>query len=240
MSKFAWTAAAAVSLAGCETAGTLGGVLAGAAGAAQAAGLSDAEIDAGLRQALTLGTETVAGQLGAVDGFFGDPRVQIPLPGRLADLQNNLAAVGASGPLDDLQLLMNRGAEAAMPVARDLVVDAVSSITLEDALGLLQGGETAATDFLRARTEPGLVDAFRPQIDQALGQSGAFQALDDVTGRYGLSGLTSSLRGDLAEQATSRALDGMFLYVADEERKIRENPAARTTDLLRRVFGSQL
>ncbi|MEO1474824.1 MAG: DUF4197 domain-containing protein [Pseudomonadota bacterium] len=236
-------AATTLGLAACESGptGGLGGVLEGITsgiGGATQGGLSTAEIDAGLREALTIGTERVSAQLGATDGFFGDNRIRIPLPGRLGELQDQLTKVGLSGPLDDLQLRMNRAAEASMPEARKLVVSAVRSITLEDALGILNGGDTAATDFLRGRTEASLTDAFRPYIDTALGDSGAFQTLDSVTSRYGLSAVSTDLRGDMTDHAVALGLNGLFYYVSEEERRIRENPVARTTELLRRVFGS--
>ncbi|MEM7663114.1 MAG: DUF4197 domain-containing protein [Pseudomonadota bacterium] len=236
-------AAAALSLAACETGSTgglgsvLGDVVSGIGGQTSG-GLTTAEIDAGLREALTIGTERVSAQLGATDGFFGDNRIRIPLPGRLGDLQDQLGKVGLSGPLDDLQLRMNRAAEASMPEARKLVVSAVRSITLEDALGILNGGNTAATDFLRDRTEASLINAFRPYIDTALADSGAFQSLDSVTSRYGLSAVSNDLRGDMTDHAVGLGLEGLFYYVGEEERRIRENPIARTTDILRKVFGA--
>lgn len=235
------TAIAALSLTACEAvpAGGLGDVLGGLSsiGAAQG-GLSSLEIDAGLRQALEIGATNVTSQLGATDGFFGDSRIQIPLPGRLADLQQGLDKVGLSGPLDGLQLQMNRAAEAAMPQARQLVVSAVKSITLEDAVGILQGGDTAATTFLRGKTEANLREAFSPHIQAALAQTGAVQSLDSVASKYGLSAVAGDLRSDMTNHAVNFGLDGMFLYVAEQERDIRENPVARTTDLLKKVFGS--
>ncbi len=235
------TAIAALSLAACEgvPAGGLGGVLGGLGSVAGAqGGLTNLEIDAGLRQALEIGATNVSSQLGAENGFFGDSRIQIPLPGRLADLQDGLGKVGLSAPLDNLQLQMNRAAEAAMPEARKLVVSAVQSITLEDAVGILQGGDTAATSFLRGKTEASLRDAFKPYIQTALSQTGAVQSLDSVASKYGLSAVASDLRGDMTDHAVNFGLDGMFLYVAEQEREIRENPVARTTDLLKKVFGS--
>lgn len=231
-------AIAAVSLSSCEALppGALEGVLAGVG--TQSGALSNFEIESGLRQALEIGATNVSSQLGATDGFFGDERIRIPLPGRLGQLQSTLSNVGLSAPLDDLQLRMNRAAEAAMPEARRLVVSAVQSITLEDALGILQGGETAATDFLRGRTEAGLRDAFSPFLDQALQGAGAFQALDSVASRNGFGGLANQLQGDMRDHAVNLGLQGMFFYVGQEEKKIRENPVARTTELLRRVFGA--
>jgi hypothetical protein len=231
---------AAVSLTACETlpAEGFGTILEGIAGQGSSQGLTTFEIEAGLRQALEIGATNVSSQLGATDGFFGDSQIRIPLPGRLGEIQQNLQRVGLSAPLDDLQLRMNRAAEASMPEARRLIVSAVQSITLEDAVGILQGGDTAATSFLRGKTEAGLRNAFSPFIDEALQTSGAFQALDNVASRNGLGVLSTNLRGDMTEHAVNLGLQGMFFYVAQEEKKIRENPVARTTELLRKVFGA--
>lgn len=224
-------------LGGCETisSGDLSGIL---NGAGVNAPLTSAEVGAGLKQALELGTQNVTDRLGAENGFFGDDAVRIPLPGRLGELQGELSKVGLSGPLDDLQLRMNSAASAAMPEARRLVVSAVQSMTWEDAMGILRGGNTAATDFLRSRTETSLQSAFSPFVNQALSEAGVFQALDSVGGRYGLGAVTTDVRSDLTDHAVNFGLNGLFLYVAAEEEKIREEPVARTTELLRRVFGS--
>lgn len=243
MKKMCLAACAMMMISACEAIpteglGTVIGGIANGIGGTTPDGLTAFEIDAGLRQALEIGAENVSSQLGAQDGFFGDEQIRIPLPGRLGDLQRNLQRVGLSGPLDDLQLRMNRAAEASMPEARRLVVGAVKSITLEDAVGILQGGDSAATDFLRGRTEASLREAFAPYIDTALSQSGALQSLSSIAGNYGLEAVATDLRSDMTTHAVNLGLDGMFFYVAEEERKIRENPVARTTDLLRKVFGA--
>ncbi|MEH6693913.1 MAG: DUF4197 domain-containing protein [Hyphomonas sp.] len=201
--------------------------------------LTQAEIDAGLREALTVGTNAVASQLGKTNGYFGDPRVRIPLPKTYRDIQSNLARVGASGPLDDLELRMNRAAEAAVPQARTLIIGAVKSITINDALQILNGGDTAATDYLRSRTETQLRQSFTPYVKQTLSQSGAFTSMEQVAGQYGFGGVTGSLQNDLTQHAVGLGLDGIFLYVAEEEKKIRDNPLARTSEILRRVFGNR-
>ncbi|MEQ9436958.1 DUF4197 domain-containing protein [Hyphomonas sp.] len=229
--------------AGCETTtipGELGTILGGVAGSPAGQGaLSQAEIDAGLREALTVGTNIVASQLGRTNGYFGDPRIRIPLPKTYRDIQTNLARVGASAPLDDLELRMNRAAEAAVPEARSLILGAVRSITINDALQILNGGDTAATDFLRARTQTQLRASFTPYVRQSLAQSGAFTSLEQAASQYGLGGVTSNLQADLTNHAVGLGLDGIFLYVAEEEKKIRENPVARTSEILRRVFGNR-
>ncbi len=216
----------------------LGGVL-GQIGQEQGSGaLTSFEINAGLKQALEIGANNVAGRIGVTDGYFGDAQIRIPLPGRLGELQSQLSQIGLSGPLDDLQLRMNRAAEASVPQAKKLIVSAVTSMTIDDALGILRGGDTAATDFLRARTETGLRETFTPYVESALQGSGAYQAFDGLTAQYGLGGIAGNLKNDLTVYAVNLGLDGMFFYIAAEEKKIRENPVARTTDLLRKVFGA--
>ena len=134
---------------------------------------------------------------------------------------------------------MNRAAEAAVPEAKTLVIGAIRQITIEDAVRILNGGDTAATDYLREKTESQLRASFTPYVKTSLAQAGAFTSLEQVANSYGVGGVTSSLQNDLTNHAVTLGLDGMFHYVAAEEKKIRENPVARTTDLLRRVFGSR-
>lgn len=235
----------ALLTAGCADTGTSGdfgrvfGEVLGASVPASSGALSTAEIDAGLREALTVGTNIVANQLGQTNGYYGDPKIRIPLPKTYRSIQTNLSKVGASGPLDDLELRMNRAAEASVPQAKQLILGAIREMTIEDALNILNGGDTAATDYLRAKTEMKLRSAFTPPVRNALSQAGAFTAMESVASQYGVGGITSSLQADLTAHAVDLGLDGIFLYVAEEEKKIRENPLARTTDLLRRVFGNR-
>lgn len=230
----------AVTPASCKTtdAAVITDVLGGIAGnpAAQGA-LTTAEIDAGLREALTVGTNIVSNQLGQTDGYFADANIKIPLPKTYRDIQSNLRLVGASGLLDDLELRLNRAAEDAIPDAKRLVLGAVQQITIEDALQILNGGDTAATDFLRGKTETQLRSAFTPYLRTSLAESGAFSTVENIAGNYGLGGVSSQLQSDLTNHAVELGLNGLFFYVAEEEKKIRENPVARTTEILRRVFG---
>lgn len=231
--------------AGCETGSSgdfgqvLGDVLGGIESGQTTSGeLSLAEIDAGLRQALEIGTNRVASQIGVTDGYWNDPQIKIPLPGRLGQVQNELGKLGLAGPLDDLQLRMNRAAEDAVPAGKKIVIDAVQSITIEDALGILRGGDSAATDFLRGRTEASLRQTFTPFVENALESSGAYQALDSVTSSQPLLAVAATdYKSDLTTFAVQYGLEGLFTYLAVEEQKIRDNPVARTTELLRRVFG---
>lgn len=233
--------------AACETDGTAGafgevlGSMSGYPGATgpTQGGLTQSEIEAGLRQALEIGTERVASQIGVKDGYWADSAIRIPLPGRLGEAQSELKKLGLSGPLDDLQLRMNRAAEDAVPAGKQIVIDAVKSITIQDAMSILQGGDSAATDFLRGRTETSLRTTFKPYVEQALDSSGAYQTLDSVTSSVPmLAASAADYKGSLTDHAVSLGLDGLFDYLAVEEQKIRENPVARTTDLLRKVFGA--
>lgn len=232
--------------AGCETgaSGDLGQVLGEVLGEIGTTDTTNGEptafeIDAALRQALEIGAGRVANQIGVVDGYWRDPQIQIPLPGRLGDVQRQLKQVGLSGPLDDLQLRMNRAAEDAVPAGKTIIVDAVRSITIEDAVSILRGGDSAATDFLRGRTENSLRGLFTPYVETALEDSGAYRMLDSVTSSQPMLAVAAiDYKSDLTTHAVQFGLDGLFTYLAVEEKKIRENPVARTTELLRKVFGS--
>lgn len=199
--------------------------------------LSESEVAAGLKEALTVGSGRVVTQLASTNGYFGDDLIRIPLPEDLRNVQNNLSKIGLSGPLDDLELKINRAAEAAAPTAKKFVVDAVSTMTIQDAMGILNGGDTAATDYLKSRTSDQLAQTFRPYMENALSQSGAVTSVEAVGRKYLPSAMVTQLRDDLTTHATDGALDGMFYYLAQEEKAIREDPVKRTTELLRRVFG---
>ncbi len=199
--------------------------------------LSKTDVTLGLKEALNVASGLASKRLSAKDGFMGDAAVRIPLPGVLGDAQKRLSPFGMAGPLDDLQLKVNRAAEAAAPSAGKLVIDAVKSMSFDDAMGVLRGGDTAATDFLRKRTEAGLRTSFRPYFDNALATSGALNSVDAVVAKYGAGVVKKDAKTWLADAATTSALNGLFYYVAREEQAIRRDPAKRTSDILRKVFG---
>ncbi|MEM8616635.1 MAG: DUF4197 domain-containing protein [Pseudomonadota bacterium] len=245
-----WIAALALCIlpAGCETSGdgdlgvVLGDVLGSLPGGEPVGqdSLSQFEIDAALRQALEIGTDRVVRQIGVTDGFWADDRIRIPLPGRLGKIQRQLSGTPLARPLDDLQLRMNRAAEQAVPAGKQIVVQAIQGITISDAMSLLRGGDSAATDFLRTRTEASLRDLFTPYVDTALTNSGAYRSLEQVTsGNPLLLMVAGDLKSDLTTHAVQLGLDGVFTYLASEEKKIRDNPVARSTELLRKVFGAR-
>ena len=217
--------------------GGLSGIL-NSIGRSQSGALTQRDAAAGLREALRVSAVAVTTKLGRQDGFFGDPRVKIPLPGSLARAQRTLAPLGMAGPFDDLQRRVNRGAEAAMPQARTLFVDAVRSMSVTDALSIVRGGDDAGTLYLREKSEARLLALLRPHMETALSQAGAFTALDAAAARAGAGTAAQGLRNDLIAFAAGKALDGAFGYIAEEEAAIRRDPVKRTSDILRRVFGS--
>jgi len=198
--------------------------------------LSDEDIGAGLKEALAKGTKTAVNQLGSSDGFWSNPRFRIPLPKALENADTMLRGFGAGPKLDELHLSMNRAAEKAVPVAADVFSEAVRKLTLTDVRGILGGGQTAATDYFKRTTTDTLTEKFKPIVASITAKAGLAQQYKAVLGSAGP--LASSLGApDLDSYVTQKALDGLFLRVADEEKNIRDNPAAQTTDLLKKVFA---
>jgi Protein of unknown function (DUF4197) len=213
----------------------LKGVLQGRSGGS---GLSDAQVGDGLREALRVGTERVTASLGQVDGFNRNPDVHIPLPQSLQTVQSALTMVGMSGLADDLELRMNRAAETAAPQAKELFVQAISEMTLQDAQGILSGPDDAATRYFQDKMTAPLTERFTPVVDRELADAGAVQAYDQMMGDYRDLPFAPDVEANLTPYVVEQALDGMFLMLAREEAAIREDPAARTTELLQTVFGS--
>ena len=199
--------------------------------------LTKGDVSSGLKEALALAGGLATARLSAKDGYMGDKAVRIPLPGALGAAQKKLGPFGMAGPLDDLQLKVNRAAEAAAPAAGKMLIEAAKGITFDDAMKILRGGNMAATDYLRKKTEVGLRSTLKPRFGEALASSGALTSLDAAVAKYGSGLLKTDTRTWLAEEATTSALNGLFYYVAREEQAIRKDPVKRTSDLLRKVFG---
>ena len=201
--------------------------------------LSDGEIGSGLKDALNVASQRVVGRVGKTDGFWADPAIRIPLPGPLEQISGPLKAVGASGMLDDLHVKMNRAVEAAAPKALGIFTGAVSKMSITDARGILGGPKDAATQYFRRTTSGDLTTAFRPIVDSSLSSVGAVSAYKSVESKATTLPLAgSSLKGfNLTDYSVGKGLDGLFHYMAVEEEQIRTNPAARTTDLLKKVFA---
>ncbi len=210
--------------------------------------LSLTEADGGLREALTNGAIAAVLKTGKLDGFWQDSKIKIPLPGTLGKLQKSLQPYGLSSTFDDLQLKINRAAENSAPKAKEIFVNAIKSFTINDAMSILKGGENAGTNLLKEKTKPQLISAFRPQMLDAIDKTGAGISIGKIDKKYGaqLGSLgnitgnntkTQDLKSQLVDYAVSKSLDGIFYYIATEEAAIRKDPAKRTSDLLKKVFG---
>ncbi len=200
--------------------------------------LSNTDAQAGLRAALKQGAETAVTHLSQTDGYWGDPQIRIPLPKTLASAQKLLKPLGQSGLFDDLHLRMNRAAESAAPVARSLFVGAIQTLTINDAAGILKGGNTAGTLYLQKKTTPALTTAFTPPMENAMQASGAVDYFDRAIKRSNLkSYFQTDAKTYLGQYATGLALQGLFIFVGREETAIRRDPAKRTVQILKTVFG---
>ena len=200
-------------------------------------GLSTNDIIAGLKDALRVGSERVVSQVGAQDGFNADPAIHIPLPQELQTVQSALRKVGLGSIADDVELKLNRGAEAAAPKAKALIWNAIEEMTLEDAKRIYEGPNDAATQyFMKVASDP-LKAEIKPVIDSTLADVGAINAYDQMMSSYKSIPFVPDIKADLSAHATQLALQGIFHYLAKEEAAIRENPAKRTTEILTKVFG---
>jgi hypothetical protein len=224
--------------------GILGGSPSGDS-AQVAPSLSDGQIGAGLKEALSVGAERAVDILGSDGGFLNDQSVRIPLPGVLDTAAKGLRAAGQGQYVDQFETTVNRAAERAIPQTLDIVKQTVRDMTLEDVRGILGGGDDAATQFLRKRAGGSLHEAILPIISDATDSAGATAAYkslksqaDGMVGGLGsLGGLVNTQSFDLDGYVADKTLDGLFLKLAAEEKRIRENPVARTTDLLKTVFS---
>lgn len=208
------------------------------------ASLNERDAAGGIREALAQGVDRAVRQLGTQDGFFRDQAVKILVPGKMRKAADTLRKVGAGKQVDAFELSMNRAAEQAVPAAAGILSDAVRQMTLRDAIGLVRGGETSATDFFRRTSEQKLFDAFRPIVAKQTEAAGVTRRYKDLTKKNG--GTVALLLGggeggnagnlDLDDYVTREAIDGLFHVIAEQERRIRQDPAARTSELLRRVF----
>lgn len=192
---------------------------------------------AGIKEALAVGTERAVNNLSKVNGYFGNAAVKILMPSSLQRVAEVARMAGYQKQVDEFVLSMNRAAEAAAPQAARYFGDAIREMSFDDVRGILAGGDTAATEFFRRKTHDKLYAAFRPVVSKKVGEVGATRAYRDMIGRYERVPLVGTQSLDLDDYVTRKSLDGLFFMVGEEEKRIRTNPAARTTDLLRKVFG---
>lgn len=194
---------------------------------------------AGLRQALEQGAQRAVALLGRENGYYGDPRVKIPLPENLVRVEKTLRRLGQGKAADEFILSLNRAAEAAAPEAKSIFLQVIRNMSVKDAVGIVRGPDNAATQYFRERSEGTLKAKFRPVVAQATDKVGATRRYKQFLRDAGpVASLVDVRSLDIDDYVTRKALDGLFLMVADEERRIRHDPLARTTELLRRVFGS--
>jgi hypothetical protein len=192
---------------------------------------------AGVREALGVATDRAVSLASKPGGFLDNQLVHIKLPKTLRKIGNALRAVGMGQQVDELEVGMNRAAERASAEAKPVFVDAIKGMTLQDAVGIVRGGDTAATDYFRGATEEKLRARFRPIVASSLSKVGARKQYDAVVARYQALPLAEPTNLDLDDYTTKKTLDGLYKLLAEEEKKIRHDPAKRTTSLLRKVFG---
>jgi hypothetical protein len=202
-----------------------------------ASSLSSGQISGGLRDALRVGSERVVNTLGRADGFNKSADVHIPLPGSLKTVQSMLSKIGMSGLADDLELRLNRAAEAAVPKAKKLFGDAISQMTIEDGRKILNGPNDSATQYFRGKMSAPLAKDMKPIVNDQLAAVGAIASYDKMMGQYKSLPFVPDARADLTNYVLEKAIGGVFLYLGREEAAIRQNPAKRTTELLKKVFG---
>ena len=224
-------------LAACTSA-ELGQVLDSVTGSGGSGGLTNKEIVGGLKQALTVGAKNSSGRASAVNGFYGNPKLKIPFPSEAAKMENTLRSLGLGGQIDKFVEVMNRGAEESAKKAANIFVSAITSMSISDAVGILKGPDNAATEYLKKTTTAQLTKEFRPTVNQALTKVKISEYWTPLTTKYNSIPLVTPVNTDLNAYVTERAISGLFVYVAEEEAKIRKDPAARVTDLLKKVFGS--
>jgi hypothetical protein len=206
-------------------------------GISQKSGLSDVKIASGLKEALKIGTQNAVNLTGRLDGYFINQAIKILMPEKLQTMEKGLRAVGFGPQVDEFILSMNRAAERAAPAAKSIFWDAIGEMTFEDARKILGGGNTAATDYFKAKTTDKLTVAFKPAVDQAMNEVGVTRQYKELVGQFQSIPFMKSESLDIDHYVVTKALDGLFYVVGEEEKKIRTNPAARVTDLLKEVFG---
>ena len=198
----------------------------------------DAELVAGLKEALSVGTANAVSATSKVDGYFANRAIRILVPERLRTAADVLGKVGYQREVDAFVLSMNRAAEKAAPRAKTYFVEAIREMTFEDARKILHGGDTAATEYFRGKTQKKLYEDFRPVVSASMNEVGVTRSYKNMIGKYAdlpMVGTPESV--DLDHHVTTKALDGLFYMLGQEERKIRTDPAARVTELLKSVFG---
>jgi hypothetical protein len=220
--------------------GILAALVVSSASAAGLDDISNREAINGLKQALTNGAQAAVAKLGKENGFYGDSRIRIPLPSSMKSAEAVMHSIGMGKQADDLVVRMNRAAEAAVPRAKPLLIDAAKKMTVQDAKGILTGGPDSATQYFKRTTSEPLVQKFKPIVRKAMAKVKLAEAYNEIAASGAKVGLVKEEDANLEDYVTRKALDGLFVGIADEEKKIRENPAAAASSIVKKVFGALL
>ena len=200
--------------------------------------ITNKEAVAGLKAALEKGSQQAVAALGRTDGFLANPKVKIPLPDSLTRAEALMRRVGMGKYADELVVSMNRAAEAAVPEARQLFVDSVRKMTVQDAKGILTGGETSGTEYFQRTTKDQLHSRFLPIVKRATEKVGLAQRYNEYAEKGATLGLVRKEQSNLDEYVTQKALDGLYLMVGEEEKRIRKDPVSAGASIIRKVFGA--
>ena len=200
--------------------------------------LTNADASSGLKAALTQGAQAAVSLLGRNDGFLGNPKVRIGLPGYLEDAAKVMKSLGQGKRIDELVVSINRAAEAAVPMGKDLLVGAVRSMTVTDAKNILAGGDTSVTQFFSEKTRAPLGQKFLPVVTQATKKVGLAQQYNAFAGKAAGFGLVKKEDATIEQYVTGKTLDGLFLVIGEQEQQLRQNPAAAGSAILKKVFGA--
>jgi Protein of unknown function (DUF4197) len=200
--------------------------------------VSNQEAASGLKAALEKGSGTAVDLLGKTDGFLANKAVKIPLPGSLKKYEKLMRSVGMGKYADELIVTMNRAAEAAVPEAKTLFVDAIKKMSLKDAKGILTGGQTAGTEYFKRTTSGQLREKFLPIVKSATAKVQLAETYNEYAQKGAQFGLVSKEYANLDDYVTQKSLDGLFYMVAEEEKKIRQNPLQEGSDIIKKVFGA--
>ncbi len=199
--------------------------------------LSDTKIADGLREALKIGINNTVKLIGKTNGYFKNDAIKILMPQRLQSIESALRAIGLAQKVDEFILSMNRAAETAAPLARDIFIDAIMAMNFEDAKNILNGNETAATDYFKKTTSDRLIKAFRPHVDETLSKYGVTRKYQELMELYKTVPFSKTFAiPEIEQYVVQKTVDGLFHVLAQEEKKIRTDPSARVTDLLKEVF----
>jgi hypothetical protein len=202
------------------------------------ADISNAQASQGLKAALEKGAAAAVKTLGQTDGFLGNDKVRIPLPGYLDDAEKLLRSLGQGARLDELITAMNRAAESAVPLARDMLINAVKGMNVQDAKNILMGGETSGTQFFTEKTKQPLAQKFLPIVTQITAKVDLAVKYNKIVGKAAGMGLLKGEQASVEQYVTGKALDGLYYMIGEEEKKIRQDPVGTGSAVLKRVFGA--